>query len=260
MPPWQPTLFLLSRDEGVCRFYLRRLRLHRKAFFEVLHIGAPAGIAGSLFSLSGVLISSAVIRVNDVLVPVGSAYDAVIKGSAASANLENFAYAVTQAIYHSSMTFTSRHVGAGKFRRVRRVMLSSNLVMLLLSVYDVMPCATDPLSQLAYDSACERMMIMMLTTPALGFMEVVLGAMRGLGKSFSSMMTSLIGSVLVRALWLWFVFPHLTPRLLSIFVSYPITWLPTGIVALAFALAEISRQLKQKAAQQQKEQEKCLTH
>ena len=42
----------LMRRTDACRLYLKKLRFHRREFKEMLRIGLPAGIQGSLFSIS----------------------------------------------------------------------------------------------------------------------------------------------------------------------------------------------------------------
>ena len=44
-------LFILSRDEGPCRFSFRGLGIDNKAILRILKIGLPAAIQGALFSI-----------------------------------------------------------------------------------------------------------------------------------------------------------------------------------------------------------------
>jgi Na+-driven multidrug efflux pump len=76
-----------------------------------------------------------------------------------------------------------------------------------------------------------------------GLMEVCTGVLRGMGKSVTSTVISLIGACLLRVVWLWTVFP-VSQTLETIFVSYPITWIVTNIVAflvIQLALRKILR-------------------
>ena len=84
-----------------------------------------------------------------------------------------------------------------------------------------------------------------------GLMEVCTGVLRGLGKSITSTMISLIGACLLRVVWLWTVFP-VSQTLETIFVSYPLTWIVTNIVAflvIHFALRKILREHRENAEQ-----------
>ena len=58
-----------------------------------------------------------------------------------------------------------------------------------------------------------------------GMMDVVVGALRGLGYAVVPMIVSLVGVCGIRLLWIWTVFPmkafH-TPEM--IYITYPLTW------------------------------------
>ena len=78
-------------------------------------------------------------------------------------------------------------------------------------------------------------------------MDVASGALRGLGKSFSSMIISLVGACLFRLVWIWVVFP-LNPTLDVVYVSYPISWVLTFGVAFVVIVAALRKLLRNQAA------------
>lgn len=247
-------LFRLSRDEGPCRFSPKRLCFDRFAFCKILHIGLPAGVQGSLFSLSNMLIQSSVLQVNNAMVPIGSAYQPVVKGNAASSNLENFAYTAQNSVYQGSITFTSQNVGAAKYERVWRVMACCYAITLavslffaggifllkepLLRLYDIAPGEAGSLAEIAFNTAHIRMSYMLIPYFLLAFMEVGCGVVRGLGRSLSSTVISLLGACAFRVVWI-FTFFRASPTLEILYLSYPISWLLTAVAQLlcaAFAL------------------------
>lgn len=61
-----------------------------------------------------------------------------------------------------------------------------------------------------------------------------MGVMRGLGRSTTSMITSLLGSVALRVAWILLIFP-LHPTLPMLYVSFPITWIVTASVHFTLA-------------------------
>lgn len=243
-------LLKLSRDEGACRFSFKKLCFDRAAFRSILYIGVPAGIQGSLFSLSNMIIQSSILQVNNAICPPGSAYSPVVKGNAAAANLEGFAYTAQNSVYQGAITFTSQNVGAAKYRRVWRVMaccyaigivvaatFSLSLFALrepLLSLYDVHNSTAGSLESIAYDAALTRMHFTFLPYAIIALMEVGCGVLRGLGKSLTSTMISLIGACLFRIVWISTVF-RVTPTLNMIYISYPVSWALTGIFQFLFA-------------------------
>ena len=105
-------IHILMRTDGAIHLDLRKLRIHGKSLVEILRIGLPAGLQGSLFSISNVLIQSA----------VNSFGSTVMAGNAAASNLEGFIYTSMNAVYQADMTFASANYGAGQYRRVRRTL------------------------------------------------------------------------------------------------------------------------------------------
>ena len=237
-------LLYLARNKGICRFSVKKLGFDKTALKRIVYIGLPAGIQGALFSVSNMLIQSSVIKVNDMITPAGIGYQPVVKGNAAVANLESFAYTATNSVYQASVTFTGQNVGAGKYNRIVSVMrncylitffvaeISAGLILLfkdpLLSLYGVTNGASGSGEAIAYSSAVIRMLYMYPMYFLLAFMEVGSGILRGLGRSMTSTTVSLIGSCVFRIVWIFTVFAA-RPTLGVIYISYPISW---GLTAL----------------------------
>ncbi len=238
-------LLKLSRDEGPCRFSLKALCLDRGAFGSIVRIGLPAAIQGSLFSISNILIGSSILQVNNALTPAGSEFAPVVKGNAAAASLHSFAHTAQSSVYHAAITFTSQNVGAKKYHRVWRVMLCCYLLTFLISslfsgviyalltpllaLYDVVPGESGSLAAIAYQTALTRSFYVMVFNCFMAFMDTGCGVVRGLGRSLTSTVVSLIGACGLRVAWILTVF-RAYPTLDVLYVSYPISW---GLVALA---------------------------
>lgn len=254
-------IIFLSKDDGPCRFYFKKLCLDKKAFKDILYVGLPAGIQGSLFSISNMTIQSSILQVNNVLTPVGSAVAPVVNGNAAAASLEGFAYTAQNSFYQAAITFTSQNVGAGKQERVYKIMRNCYLLGMcfatvvavfmflmrapLLSLYGVSDAAAGTLEKIAFDTATKRMCYMFLPYFAISFMEVGCGVVRGLGKAISSTIISLLGACIFRIIWISTVF-KLIPTLDVIYLSYPISWAITGMVFLIYSLTVLDKIIKKK--------------
>ena len=221
---------VLLRDRGWCRLELRKLRIHGAAMKEIIRDGLPAGIQGMLFSLSNMLIQSTIIGLNNASCPGGSS---IIDGNAAATNLEGFAYTATNSVYQASVTFTSQHHGARKYRRIGNVMRCCYFVtaMVAITAASILLTFRHPLlglyiqngDPLALETAYTRFYVMVAPYVLLAFMEVGSGVLRGLGKSTLSTLISLIGSCVLRLVWIYLIFP-LHPTLWMVYLSYPITW------------------------------------
>ncbi len=252
-------LLILSKDEGPCRFSFRRLRLEKRAFLDILKIGIPSGIQGSLFSISNMVIQSSILQVNNALTPVGSPFEPVVKGNSATSNLENFSNTAGDSVAQGAVSFVGQNAGAKKPDRIGRVMLYSyllascfswgtaGLIFLfnrpLLSLYGVVPGIAGSLDALAYDTAILRMQFMFTLYFFLTCMHVGAGVCRGLGKSTEATVITLIGICVFRVVWLTTVFPA-HPTLDVIYVSYPVTWIITAVAL--FLMAELTRRKMKK--------------
>ena len=214
----------MIRSDGVYRLELKKLRIDPGKLKRMLRIGLPAGLQGSMFSISNVLIQSS----------VNSFGSLVMAGNSAAGNLEGFVYTVMNSLYQANLSYTSQNYGARKFKRIDRSLLCclgtvavagavlGNLVYLfgpqLLSLYD-----SDP-AVIQY--GMNRLQIVATTYFLCGLMEVASGSMRGLGYSIVPMVVSLSGACAFRILWIYTVFAWY-PTQLVLYISYPISWILT---------------------------------
>ena len=190
----------------------------------MIKIGLPAGIQGMLFSLSNVVIQSA----------INSFGTAVIAGSAAAASIEGFVYISMNAVSQTCVTFVGQNFGAQNPKRVKKVvflcmgivavvgLVMGNAAFIfgkpLLGIY------TD--SQEAIRAGLYRMEFVCVPYVLCGFMESLTGALRGMGKSFVPMIVSLLGACVSRLIWIGTYFQgHHTEAVL--YISYPASWILT---------------------------------
>lgn len=241
----------LAKDDTALRFSFKKLCIDKIAMRGIIRIGLPAGIQGALFALSNMIIQSSIIQVNNATVSADSTYQPIVKGCSAGSNLEGFAYTATNSVYQAAVTFSGQNVGALKFDRVGKVMkccyfvtgciavvFASFLIIFrspLLSLYGVVDGEVGSLDHYAFSAAETRMFIMFTTYYLVAFMEVGSGILRGLGRSTTSTVVSLIGSCAFRIVWINTVF-RLYPTLTVIFVSYPLSW---GLTALVFLVCSL---------------------
>ena len=105
------TLLYMLKTKGVCR--ITGFAVSSQKLLRMVTIGLPAGLQGCMFSLSNVIIQSAV-----------NAYPTVtIAGNTAAGNLEGFAYTAMNAVYQATLTFIGQNVGAGKYERIKKIAL-----------------------------------------------------------------------------------------------------------------------------------------
>ena len=105
-------LLCLMKMEGPCHLDFKHLKFHLNQLGQMLRIGLPAGLQGIVFSLSNVLIQSS----------VNSFGSQVMAGNTAASNIEGFVYNAMNAVYQTSLSFTSQNMGAKQFGRVNKIL------------------------------------------------------------------------------------------------------------------------------------------
>ena len=231
----------LMRSHGVVHLDLKELRIHKRQLIDIARVGLPAGLQGSLFSISNVLIQSSVNGFGEVVVAANSA----------GGNLEGFVYTSMNAIHQAALTFASQNLGAGKIKRVRRSvwvcvgtvavigLLFGNLMLAfgrpLLSLYLDDPTAIDLATGVTVlDYGVKRLSWMLPLYCLCGLMDVMVGTLRGVGYSIMPMIVSLTGACLFRVVWIMTVFA-MNPTLDVLYASYPISWALTfGVHLLCY--------------------------
>ena len=239
----------LLKDDSWCKLQWNKFKMSKTAIIDIITVGLPAGIQGALFSISNILIQSSLIGINNTLCPGGNA---VLDGHAASGSLEGFAYTATNSVCQAATTFTSQHFGARKFKRIGLVMRDCYIVtgIVALICTSVIFGFKDILiglyvsEPLAVETALIRNYILIIPYFTLAFMEVGSGVVRGLGRSITSTVVSLIGSCLLRVVWIYTVFKAF-PTLEVLYLSYPISWSLTALFQFIVAITTRKKYMKE---------------
>lgn len=227
----------LMRRTDSCKLNLRKIRIYKPEFSRIVRIGLPAGIQGSLFSISNVIIQSSVNSFGEI----------VMSGNAAAGNIEGFVYVTMNAFHQTCVNFVGQNVGARQYKRVFKTFW---LCLLCVAVVGVAICSvsyafgTQLLGIYISDSpesiqyGMTRFGFVLATYFICGLMDVGTGALRGMGASFLSMLISVLGICVFRVGWNWTIFQIPEFHTLEcLYISYPISWMLTFIFqALAFIL------------------------
>lgn len=215
---------LMRRTDG-CRLVLGKIKFYRHEFTKIVRIGFPAGIQGTLFSISTTIIQSS----------INSFGSAAISGSSAAANLEAFVYMCLYAFNQTAVTFIGQNMGAGNYKRVlKSLWMCLGCVTVVGLVGGIIAYAFAPqlLSIYISDSpeaiahGVIRMMFICIPYFLCGVMDVTTGALRGMGASVAPMLISIVGICAFRVFWVYTIFKA-TPTPECLYVSFPISWAVT---------------------------------
>lgn len=235
----------LMKREDDCKLVLKNMRFYRRQIIRIIQIGIPAGIQGSLFSISNVIIQSSVNSFGSV----------VMSGNAAAGNIEGFVYMSMNSFSQTAINFTARNYGAGKMERLRKIMwlcLGSVFVTgltlgvtarffgeNLLSIY--IPNKPEDISY-----GLIRMTYICIPYFLCGLMDVTTGLLRGINYSVLPMIISVVGVCVFRIVWIYTVFriPEYH-TLQSLYISYTISWAITFLTELVIYLV-LLRKLSKK--------------
>ena len=234
---------LMRRNDG-CRLHLNKMRFYKAQLVKMISKGLPAGIQGSMFSISNVVIQSSINSFGDVF----------MSGNAAASNIEGFAYVTMNAFHQTALNFTGQNVGAGQYKRVSKIAgiclasvavvgLAVGVLMYLFAPQLLSIYITDSPEAIVY--GVNRMAYLVIPYFLLGMQDVTTGILRGLGASIAPMLVSVLGVCGLRILWASTIFqmPQFhTPDWL--FVSYPISWAVTFTAQLVLYIVVYRRYAK----------------
>ena len=254
--------YCLSKAEDDCRVSWKKLRIDKETCGKICRIGLPAGIQNAFFSLSNMLIQSSILQVNNALTPASSSYEPVVKGNAAAQSIESFVFTAVNGVTQAAGTFTSQNMGVGNYRRIRKILWSiagitsvlsvvttAAIIMFrdpMLALYDVRN-ESDVLSALAYDTAMKRIWYKWPPFLVFALMNTAAGVLRGLGKSVSTAVVSLVGTCAFRVGWIYTAFV-IWPTLEVVYISYGISWLLTGGAFFVVVLLLLRKQIRKQDA------------
>lgn len=220
--------FLLGERSSL-RLYTSKLSFNVPILLRVIKIGVPAGIQGMIFSFSNVCIQSA----------INSFGPDAMAGSAAAQNFEFFSYFVINSFNQAAVTFISQNFGAGKMDRCSKVyrlcMISSFVMTGIMSSSFVLGRNIF----LRFYTSDERVLVYgamrLVFIESFGAIpcsyEISASALRGMGYSMLPAVLTMIGSCLLRIVWLLTVF-KIFPDFRVLMAVYPFSWLVTGIMLI----------------------------
>ena len=232
----------LRRSDKAIHLDWKELRIDRKSLQKILQIGFPAGIQSAVFSISNIVIQSAINSLGTV----------VMAASSAAFNIEVVAYDVLNSFSQACTTFVGQNYGAGKLDRCRKTLalclvedaIASGTAILLvlgsgrflLSIFN-----RDPeVISIGYT----RLMMVFTAYFFSMLYEVMSGYLRGFGISLVPALLTMLGVCGVRILWIATVFPqHRTFQ--TIMLAYPLSLSATAVLILiALLVYHPSRQKK----------------
>ena len=217
----------LHHTESSYQLHLAKLRIRSVYLKQIFEVGVPAGIQSTVINISNAMLQSSVNSFGSI----------AMAGYTASNNIFGFLYVSVNSFTQACMSFTSQNYGVKKLKRMDRVlidcMILSVVVTLILgsSVYifgsELLHIYSNQADVIKY--GMEIFSYTTVTYFLCGLMDLFPGALRGMGYSTVPMILSIIGTVGVRIIWIYGLFPS-HRSLTFLFLSYPVSWIATIIM------------------------------
>lgn len=217
----------LYRSDGSYQLRFSTMTIKWIYLKQIFQVGIPAGIQSTVINFSNVLLQSSVNSFGSI----------AMAGYTAANNIFGFLYAAANSITQACMSFTSQNYGAGKWKRMDKVLRNCILLSVVVSLIlgggsylfgpELLKIYTsDPK---VIQCGMEILLYTTVTYFMCGLMDLFPGALRGMGYSAIPMLLSIIGTVGTRIVWIFMIFPR--HRSLDVlFISYPASWLITIIL------------------------------
>lgn len=220
-------MICLIREEENMKLRWSEMRIDSAVLKQIAKIGVPAGLQSVVFSISNVLIQSA-------LNGLGAT---AIAASAAALNFEYFTYYLLAAFGQAAVTFIGQNYGAGNWKRcvrtVRWSLLLGGVATLVMTgaflVFDRESAGFFTSDPQVLEMALTRMRFTLTFELLNVTMEVLAGSMRGLGYSLAPTLACVGGVCGVRIVWLLTAFAH-SPNYETLLAVYPVSWALTVVL------------------------------
>ena len=237
----------LYKSEGSYQLRFSKLTMKWSYLKRIFQVGVPAGIQSTVINISNALLQSS----------VNSFGSTAMAGYTAANNILGFLYVAVNAVTQACMSFTSQNYSVGKQKRMDRVLMDCMVLSVVVSVVLGVGAYIFGSQVLRIYTAdtdvirCGLEILSITTVPYFlcGIMDLIPGALRGMGHSAVPMILSVIGTVGIRVLWIYGFFPQ-HRSLQFLFISYPGSWIATIVMQAAcffFVRRSCVRQLEKSA-------------
>jgi len=223
----------LLRTKEAYRLIPAQLRIHRSDLRRILRIGVPSGVQASMYNISNLIIQ----------VTLNGFGTTVIAAWAATGKLDGFYWVISNAFGLAICSFAGQCYGAGMIDRMKKairlclgiaigttVALSVVLLAIARPVYGLILDDTAVI-----DCAIQIMWYFVPFYFVWSFIEILSGSLRGVGDAFWPMIFTVVGTCVLRIIWVYAVVP-IWHTLLGLSIIYVISWAVTATAFIIYYL------------------------
>lgn len=226
-------LIYLSKVNDLYRLSLRKLRNNPKMLAQILSMSLPTGIQNTIKAFSNVLIQASV---NIFGATAMAGYTAFLK-------IDGFNWLPVMSLSMAAATFTGQNVGAGKKERVKNgILICVGMGFVYTAITGVLSMiiprqllglfSTDN-SVIDYGFICLKLFMPFYWM--LGTFQILLGAVRGTGRAFASLILNSAAMCVFRILYIVIIMKYCL-SFHAVIAVYPLSWLIGMIITMIYIL------------------------
>lgn len=223
----------LLRSETAIRLFPKKIAITGWLLKDIVRIGLPAGFQSVLYSLSNIVVQTAVNAFGTTVIAAYTAYG----------KMDGLFWMIIGAFGVSITTFVGQNFGAQKFDRMHRsvrVCLGMAFIATILLEVIFLAGGEFILGLFSRDPAviAEGVDITWHIAPTFVLyvcIEILSGALRGTGDSLVPMIMTCVGVCLLRVVWILAVAPHFNTVAWTLY-SYPVSWGVTSVLFIVYYL------------------------
>lgn len=231
----------LMRTKESYRTHLSKIRPTREMVTATLRIGGPAALQGTMYSISNLVMTTMINYFGTN----------AMAGWVVLGKVDGMFWVVLNAFAISVTTFVGQNYGARKLDRARKslrvCMIMSEAAAVFFTVFTLV---FSKFLFKAFTSSEEVIRIgiemMWLMTPFYAVfipIEILGGALRGMGDTLVPTIITTIGVCLLRLIW-WFSMINVWPTVAMVIAAYPISWILTAIAFIIYYAWFSKRRMK----------------
>ena len=221
----------LATDRGPLRITRKRMRFTWPILSSQMRLGIPTAVESVLFAITNIVIQAALNTFGTDVVAAWSAYG----------KLDIVFWMVSTSFGIAITSFVGQNHGAGRPDRVKKstwICLLMDLAVSIAIVAGLLLLRTWLFRLFTTDQeviriGCRMMVLIVPWYVVYAFIEVLAGALRGVGDVLVPLVITLIGICALRVIWLVGAM-EISPTIETIIFSYPVTWLLTALAFIVY--------------------------
>ena len=224
---------VLVRTTAPYRLFLRRIRFHKDMLWDIIRIGIPAGLQSVMYGISNIIIQASVNSFGTDTIAAWTAYG----------KIDGLFWMIMDAFGVTVSTFVGQNFGAQKYDRMRKSVrvctgmtlgtsVGLSIVLMLFGRFIYRLFTQDAA---VIDIGMEILMTLVPFYFTYLGIAVLSSAVRGTGAALVPMLLTCFGVCVLRVAWIAVMKP-IFPSVQTVILSYPITWVITSLLFLAYYL------------------------